>query len=265
MDTISLPTDITVVNDDNRPHRAAIMVEPCYPGYAATLGNALRRVLLSSLPGSAVTALKIKGVHHEFSTLEHVKEDVVAILLNCKQLKFKTDSAEPITLSLKAKGRKIVTAKDFEKNSLCVPVDPKAVIATMTHPNANFEAEFTIEQGIGYIPVENREKQKLPIGTIALDAVFTPVRNVNYETEHVRIAQMTDYERLVLTIETDGSVSPTSAFQTAAKILSDHFAFFLGDLATKKSLKENEKESAPSESESDEAVIAEKSEQSHEE
>lgn len=235
MEKISLPTDITITPDSNNPSRAVIDIEPCYPGYATTLGNALRRVLLSSLSGSAVTAIKIKGVDHEFSTMEDVKEDVVAIILNCKGLKFKVDSDEPVIVRVKAKGKKVVTAGDVEKNSQAIAINTDAPICTLTNDHATFEAELTVQRGLGYVPVEQREKEKAPIGTITIDAVYTPVRTVNYSTENVRIAQMTNFERLELIVETDGSITPAEAFQQAAQILTDHFSFFLGDLSTKTS------------------------------
>lgn len=235
MEKIALPTDITITPDAEHPFRSVIDIEPCYPGYATTLGNALRRVLLSSLSGSAVTAIKIKGVDHEFSTMENVKEDVVAIILNCKGLKFKVDSDEPVVLKLKARGKKVVTTKDVEKNSQAIAINTDAPICTLTSDDATFEAELTVQQGLGYVPVEQREKEKAPIGTITIDAVYTPVRTVNYSTQLVRIAQMTNFERLELTVETDGSITPAEAFQSAAQILTDHFSFFLGDLSTKTS------------------------------
>jgi DNA-directed RNA polymerase subunit alpha len=205
-------------------NHAVITVSPCYPGYGTTLGNALRRVLLSSLPGAAVTAIKIKGVDHEFSTIDHVKEDVVEIILNIKGLRFRVHGDEPVEIELHAKGDGTVTASQFDKDALVEVVNPEHVIATITDKAGEFHLKAIIQKGRGYVPVEEREHEKLEIGYIAVDSIYTPVRNVNFRTEHVRVGEMTNYDKLFLDVVTDGTVSPQEAFEQAAQILVDHFA-----------------------------------------
>lgn len=221
MEEITLPSKIEI--KAKAGHQAEVIIEPCYPGYGTTLGNALRRILLSSLPGAAVTAVKIKGVQHEFSTIDYVKEDVVEIILNLKLLRLKIFSDEPQLLKLKVKGEKDITAGDFESNSEVEIVNPKLPLVTLTDKNAEFEMEVWVARGRGYVPVEGREKEKMELGMIAIDSIFTPVKNVNFQVENVRVGQMTNYDRLILEISTDGTISPPEALKMSAKILVDHF------------------------------------------
>lgn len=225
---IPLPNSIEVQPVDGESNRAQIIVKPCSPGYGTTIGNALRRVLLSSLPGAAVTSVKIKGVDHEFSTIDHVKEDVVEIILNLKTLRFVVHSDEPVELELSVSGEKVVTAADFSENSQVEVVNTDQVIANLTDASAELTMKVTVEKGRGYIPVEERETESLEVGAIAVDAVFTPIRNVNYKTEHVRVGQMTNFDKLVLDISTDGTMSPQEAFESAADILVEQFQVLTG-------------------------------------
>ena len=197
-------------------------IEGLYRGYGITVGNALRRTLLSSLPGAAITRFKIKGVGHEFTTIQGVVEDVVEIGLNLKKVRFAFYAEEPQTLTLKVKGEKDVTAKDIKGNAQ-VEVKNDVHIATLTSKNADLEMEITIEKGLGYQPVEAQKIGRLPIGTIALDAVFSPVQNVNFRVENMRVGERTDYNRVRLEIETDGTISPSSALHKASSVLLDHF------------------------------------------
>ncbi len=199
-------------------------IEGLYPGYGTTLGNALRRVLLSSIEGAAVTSFKIEGVPHEFSTLDGVKETVVDIMLNLKQLRVKLFDDQPQTLKLNVKGEKEITAKDFEPNPLVEVLNPDLKIATLTDKKAKLELEATVERGLGYSEIEERKKEKLPVGTIALDAIFSPIRRVNFWVEDMRVGEKTDYNRLYLEIETDGSITPQEALIKAAAILDEHFS-----------------------------------------
>lgn len=199
-------------------------VEGLFAGYGLTVGNAIRRALLSSLPGAAVTEVKIKNVPHEFSTLPGVKEDIVELSLNFKRLRLRLHVDEPQVLSLKAKGERVVTAGDIEPNSNVEIVNPDIVIATLTSKDADLDMEIKVEKGLGYVPVEMRKSEgRLPIGTIAVDAIFTPVERVNYAVEDMRVGDRTDYNRLRLEIMTDGTISPSSALHKAASILKDHF------------------------------------------
>lgn len=226
MEPIILPSKIEI-KKGKLPNEAVITVEPCYYGYGTTLGNALRRVILSSLPGAAVTAVKIKGVQHEFSTIPHVKEDVIEIILNLKQLRMRVYSAEPVRLILKAKGEREVKAKDIEKSSDVEIVNPDLHIANLTHKNADLEMEIFVSQGRGYVPVEAREKEKLEVGMIAVDSIFTPIKNIGYKVENVRVGDITNYDKLILNIETDGTITPEEALKQAAQILINHFNLFL--------------------------------------
>lgn len=193
-----------------------------YTGYGITMGNALRRVLLSSLPGAAVTQVKIKGVKHEFSTIEHVTEDVIDITLNLKKVRFAFHSDEPQVLTLKKKGLGEVTAKDIQTNADVEVMNPDLHIATITSKSGEFDMELTVKKGLGYSPAEMRKNEKLPVGTIAIDAIYTPVTNVQFEVENMRVGDRTDYNRLTMTIETDGTITPSRALHKAANILRDH-------------------------------------------
>lgn len=198
-------------------------IEGLYTGYGITAGNALRRVLLSSLPGAAITQVKIKGVGHEFTTIPHVMEDVVEIALNLKRVRFRLHTDEPQVLTLKVKGEKAVVAADIETNQNVEVISPDEHIATLSAKSAELDMELTVERGLGYVPVEARKLEKLAIGVVALDAIFTPVTRVSYSVENMRVADRTDYNRLRLAIETDGSITPSSALVAAAGILQEHF------------------------------------------
>jgi DNA-directed RNA polymerase subunit alpha len=222
MESLLLPSKLKFSKGE-RPHEGVLTVEPCSPGYGTTIGNALRRVLLSSLPGAAVTSVKIKGVDHEFSTIPHVKEDVLEVILNLKSLRIKLHGDEPVKLFLTVKGEKSVTAGDFEKDAQVEIMNPDLVIATMTDKSGSFEMEITVGPGRGYRSTEERAKEKLELGNIAIDALYSPVLNVSYKVEATRVGDKTDYDKLVLRVETDGTVSPTDAVRQAVQILLDHF------------------------------------------
>lgn len=195
-----------------------------YAGYGLTVGNALRRVLFSSIPGAAITKIKVKGVNHEFSTIPGVVEDIVELILNLKKIRFRLHTSESQVLTLKKKGEGKVTAADIETNAQVEIVTSKAQIATLSSKNAELDIELTIEKGLGYMPVDARGGEKLPIGVIALDALFSPVTKVNFTVENMRVGERTDYNRLQFSIETDGSISPSAALRKASNILQDHFA-----------------------------------------
>ncbi len=198
-------------------------IEGLYTGYGLTLGNALRRVLLSSLPGAAITRVKIKGAEHEFSTISGVKEDLVEITLNLKRIRFKLHANEPQVLTLKVKGENKATAADIAANADVEVINPDAPIATLTSKNAELNMEITVEKGLGYVPVEARKTEKLPIGTVLIDAIFTPITKINFTVENMRVGERTDYNRLRIDIETDGSISPSNALHKSANVLKDHF------------------------------------------
>lgn len=204
-------------------NRAIFEIEDLYPGYGVTIGNALRRVLYSSLPGAAITRVKIKGAPHEFSTLPGVLEDVLEITLNLKQLAIKLHGDEPQTVLIKAKGIHKITAADIQVPSQVEIVNKDAHIATLTSKDAKFEAELAIEPGLGYVPVEHQPKTVIEIGAIPLDSIFTPMKKVNFETENMRVGDRTDFNRLRLEVVTNGTISPEDALDYASNLLVEHF------------------------------------------
>ncbi len=211
-----------------KENQAVFEIEALYPGYGVTVGNSLRRVLLSSLPGAAITKMKIKGnnsvVPHEFSTISGVFEDVIQIMLNLKKLRFKVFSEEPQQAVLKAKGEKEVKAKDFQLPSQLELVNKDEHIATLTDKKASLEIEIEVEKGIGYVSRENRKRSKLAVGEILVDAIYTPIRKVGYQVENMRVGERTDFDKLIMEVQTDGTISPRAAVSCAAQILLDHFS-----------------------------------------
>jgi DNA-directed RNA polymerase subunit alpha len=201
-------------------------IGPLESGYGITLGNALRRVLLSSLTGSAVTSIRVSGVHHEFSDIPHVREDMTALILNIKQLRLKLPQNESARLRLEVKGEGSIIAGDFECPPHVEIVNPDLHLLTADSSDAEVDIEAVVQMGRGYSPAE--ERGKLPIGEIPIDAIFSPVRKANYVVERARIGQATDYDRLLLEITTDGTLSPHDALSEAAKILVQHFSLISG-------------------------------------
>lgn len=199
-------------------------VEPLERGFGLTLGNALRRVLLSSLPGAAVTSIRVDGIYHEFTSIPGVKEDTTELILNLKQLRLKSYSEEPVQLRLQATGPGVVTAADLAYPSDVEIVNPELHIATLDAPEARLEVELTVERGRGYVPADGREPSSL--GVIPIDAIFTPVRRVNYSVQNIRVGPRTDLDRLVLEVQTDGTIPPAEALAQAANILMDYFSIF---------------------------------------
>ena len=210
---IILPSKPKVVSEDEAKNKAVYEIDGLYPGYGHTLGNSLRRIILSSLPGASITMVKIDGASHEFSTLDGVKEDVINIILNLKNVRFRLhgDEAQKVTISKKGTGD--VTAKDIVCPTQVEVLNPELHVASVTDKGAHLEIEMTIEKGLGYLPKEALQKDKLEIGMIAVDAVFTPIRRANYEVENMRVGDRTDYNRLRLVIETDGSITPREAME----------------------------------------------------
>jgi len=201
---------------------------PLEKGYGVTIGNAMRRILLSSLEGYAITSLKIQGVDHEFSTMKGVVEDVVEIVLNMKQVRFKANSAtednEKIFISIKGKDQFLAGDIGRYTNSFTI-LNPELVICNM-EPTINLELEITVAKGRGYVPAEENKIKEAPIGLIAIDSIFTPIKNVKYNVEDFRVEQRTDFEKLVMEVTSDGSIHPEEALKEAAKILIQHFVLF---------------------------------------
>ncbi len=207
-------------------NKAIFEIEGCYPGYGITLGNALRRVLLSSLPGAAITGFKINGVHHEFSTIPGVLETAVDIILNLKQVRLKLHTDGPVKIFLKGKGEKALKAKDIQATSDVEIINKDAHIITLTDKKAEVDMEIEVCSGLGYEPVDMRKKERLEIGKVAIDAIFSPVKKVNFEVENMRVGDRTDYNLLRLEVETDGSIDPVDALRQSGDILVRHFEIF---------------------------------------
>lgn len=203
------------------------VVEPLLPGFGLTIGNALRRVLLSSLPGAAITSIRIDGVAHEFTTIKGVRQDVVDIILNLKQVRLNVESDEPQVIILDAKGEKSVKAGDFKCPTGVSIINKDLPIADLI-AGGKLLLEATVERGRGYVPTEMRKDEKLPIGVIAIDSAFSPVKRVNFNTENTRVGKMTNFDRLILEIETDGSITPQQALEQSSAVLVDHFSVIAG-------------------------------------
>ena len=226
------PDKVILLNSTD--FRGQFEFRPLEPGFGLTIGNALRRVLLSSLEGYAITSIKIEGVEHEFSTIPGVVEDVTEIILNLKKLRLKASSenASAEQVSIKISNQTTVTAGDFSSAMRGFEVlNPELVICNMAK-DVSFEIKFNIEKGRGYVPSEQNKLNNAPIGTIAIDSIFTPIKKVQYSVENYRVEQKTDYEKLVLDIETDGSITPQNALTEASKILIHHFMLFSDERIT---------------------------------
>lgn len=239
---VPLPLKPKIVKQEK--NKAVFEIEALYPGYGVTIGNSLRRVLLSSLPGAAITQVKIKGVQHEFSTIPGVLEDVISLTLNLKQLRFNVFGSESQKAVLKVKGEKEVKGSDFELPSQAELVNKSAHVATLTAKSSDLEMEILIEKGLGYQAGESRKKatpqEKLEIGVIPLDAIFTPVRKVAFRVENMRVGERTDFDRLFLEIETDGTMAPEEAFSQANDILVSHFSLLGEDFKKEEKAPETE-------------------------
>ena len=224
MEKIALPKKIEV-KQDAKSNDGLIIVEPLFPGYGNTVGNALRRVLLSSLSGSAVVGVKIKGVKHEFMALSGVKEDVIDIVLNLKELKLKilSEIEEPIKLELNVQGKKQVTAKDIKKNSQVEISNPDLVLANISDATGNLSMDIYVDKGMGYSLVD-KSKEIKEVDYIEVDPIFSPILGVNYNVENIRVGKMTNWDKLVLEVKTDGTVTVEEAFNRSAKILVEQFS-----------------------------------------
>ncbi len=223
---ILLPSKPKIVREEG--NSGIYEIDGLYPGYGHTLGNSLRRIILSSIPGAAVTKVKIKGVEHEFSSLAGVKEDVITILLNLKKLRVKMITEEAQTLTIKIKGVKKVTAKDIEVPGQVEILNSDLHIADITDKNTELDIEMTVGKGLGYVSKEILEKERVEIGSISLDATFTPIYRVNYEVENMRVGDRTDFNRLRITIETDGTLTPAKALEDSVGIMITQLKAIVG-------------------------------------
>ena len=240
---VVLPSKPKVISEDG--FKGVYEIDGLYAGYGHTLGNSLRRIILASLPGHSITSVKIEGVPHEFSTISGVKEDVINILLNLKKVRFNTTTEEPQVVTLSIKGPKKVTASDIKTNGLIEVLNGDQYIAEITDKGAVFDIEMTIEKGMGYVPKELLQKGKVGVGIISMDVIFSPIRRVNYEVENMRVGERTDYNRLRIIIETDGSILPKEALETSIDIMIKQLKAIVG-------FKEDEEVVLPEESSEEE-------------
>ncbi len=223
---VTLPSKPRVVSEDQ--FKGVFEIDGLYPGYGHTLGNSLRRIILSSLPGAAITQVKIDGVEHEFSVLDGIKEDVITLLLNVRRIRLALHGNEPMTITLKKSGIGPVTAADITSPTQVEILNPEQHIATITNKGTSLTIELLVERGLGYVPREVHQKDKVEIGTIALDAVFTPIRRANYEVENMRVGDRTDYNRLRIMLETDGTYEPRQALEKAIEIMVHQLKAVIG-------------------------------------
>jgi len=223
---ILLPSKPRIISEEG--FSGVYEVDGLYPGYGHTLGNSLRRIILSSIPGVAITSVKIDGVDHEFSTIKGVKEDVINIILNLKKVRFKVVNEEVQTVELRIKGVKDVTAADITVPGQVEVLNPEQHIASVTDKATELVIEMKIQKGLGFVPKEVIQKDKVEIGTIALDAIFTPIRRVNYEVENMRVGDRTDFNKLKISVETDGSITPNEALERSIFIMIEQLKAIIG-------------------------------------
>lgn len=224
--SIQLPTKPRIVSEEDQS--GVYEIDGLYPGYGHTLGNSLRRIILSSIPGGAITSLKIEGIQHEFSTISGVKEDVIAIILNLKKVRIKIADGEEHTISLSGKGAQVLTAADLTVPGQVEVLNPDQHILELSDAKASFFCEMTVANGLGYVPKEVTQKERIDIGVIALDAIFTPIRRVNYEVENMRVGNRTDFNRLRVMIETDGTLPPREALERSITIMIQQLKAIVG-------------------------------------
>lgn len=236
---IILPSKLSIVSEVDT--KGVYEIDGLYPGYGHTLGNSLRRIILSSLTGAAITSLKIEGVDHEFSVIDGVKEDVITILLHLKQIRFRLSTDEPQKVVLHVKGPKQITASDIETGGQVEILNNDLYIAEVTNKSA-LSIEMTVEKGLGFVPKEMHQKSKNEVGIISLDAIFTPIRRVAYEVENMRVGDKTNHNRLRMTIETDGTLTPREALEKAITIMVEQLQSIVGfTISHRAALKEVEK------------------------
>lgn len=226
MTNITLPTKPQLQSEDG--FKATFTIENLYPGYGHTFGNSLRRIILSSIPGVAVTTVKIDGVDHEFSTIDGVKEDVITILMNLKRVVFRLEGADEVECSLVVKGDKVYTAKDLDAPSEVEVVTKDAPIVTVNDKKASFTMTFTLKKGIGYVAKEDLHEGKLPVGMMVMDTSFTPIRRVTYEVENMRVGDRTDFNRINMYLETDGTLTPQEVMDQSLQIMLEQITAMAG-------------------------------------
>lgn len=241
---VLLPSKPKIIEEGDK--KGVFEIDGLYPGYGHTLGNSLRRIILSSLPGAAITSVKIKGVNHEFSTMAGMKEDILTLVLNLKKVRIEMLTDDTQTLTLKVKGIKEVTAGDINKSGQVTILNPELHLGSLTDKGAELDIEFVIEKGLGYVPKEVLQKNKMDIGAIALDARFSPIERVSYEVENMRVGDRTDFNRLKIAIETDGTLPPKRALEKSIEIMINQLKAIVGFKEETRFLIEDEEETLSS-------------------
>ena len=245
---IIMPSKPRVVLEEG--NKGVFEIDGLYPGYGHTLGNSLRRIILSSLPGASVTSIKIDGVSHEFSTMDGIKEDVIVMILNLKKTRFKMLSDEPQTVTISVKGPKEITAADIKTGGQVEILNPELYIAEVTG-KVNLNIEMKIEKGLGFVPKETLQKEKVDIGTIAVDGIFTPIRRVAYEVENMRVGDKTNHNRLRISIETDGTLTAREALTRSIEIMINQLKAIVDFKEPEEEIKPEKKISKSEEKEED--------------
>ncbi len=258
MENIALPKNIKF-NKGESDNEAQIAVEPCFPGYGITLGNSIRRVLLSSLQGAAPVGIVIEGVSHEFMTLPHLKEDVLEFILNVKQLRLKMHTDETVILNLEVHGKKKIKASDIEANPQVEIVNPDLELAVITDMAGKISAKIYVQKGMGYVTVESREEKQGIVNYIEMDAIFSPVVSVGTKIDNVRVGKMTNWEKLVLDLKTDGTITPKEAFNSSVEILIKQFSALTPKESIKKEVEKDKNKNIKEENKEEKEV--EKSEE----
>lgn len=260
MGIIALPNKAEYKAGKNK-NEGSIIIQPCFPGYGVTMGNSLRRVLYSSLSGAAPIRIKIEGVNHEFMTLPHLKEDILQFILNMKKLRLKVFSDEPVRLELKVHGEKVIKAEDFKKNPEVEIANQDLVLGHITDMAGSISFELMVGKGMGYEMIENREEKTSEVGWIEMDSIFSPILSVGIKVDSVRVGKMTNWDKLVVDIKTDGTVSPENAFKQSVKILIEQFKSLTAKKAVKEEIKadkEDEEDKNTKDKEKDEQAKEEK-------
>lgn len=241
MESILIPKIVSIEQDKKDANSGTVAISPLYPGYGPTIANSLRRVLFSSLPGAAIFAFKIKGVTHEFTSIDYVKEDVVDISLNLKKVNLTSHTDEIVQLTVKFDGEGVITAGDIEKNSDIEIANPGQEIMTLTDKAASIEMTLWVKTGRGYETVESRQGEDLEVNAISIDSIFTPIRQVGYEVDNVRVGDQTNYDKIIMRVETNGTISIKDALKQSSSILADHFKA-IGNLSSQDEEESEEKE-----------------------
>ena len=263
MENIALPKNIKF-NKGKSDNEAQITVEPCFPGYGITLGNSIRRVLLSSLPGAAPIGIVIEGTSHEFTALPHLKEDILEFILNVKQLRLKMHTDETVILNLEVHGKKVIKASDIEVNSEVEIVNPDLELGSITDMAGKMSAKIYVKKGMGYVAIESREEKQDIVNYIEMDSIFSPIVSTGIKIENVRVGKITNWEKLILDLKTDGTITPKEAFERSVEILIKQLLALMPNEGAKNILSKDKTADTEEETEKKEEVEKKEDVEEHE-